>query len=129
MRVTPPPTNTCDGLKKLTTDASICPIRVPAPCTIAYFHHPTFTVGPQGNTTRMNQIWQLFNTYNVDIVLNGHYHDYQRFVKPSELAAWCRASSLRGEELIGMTYNPFSRRYRLGPDCDVNYLLACARDA
>ncbi len=56
-------------------------------------------------------------------------HDYRRFVKPSELAAWCRASGLRGEELIGMTYNPFSRRYSLGPDCDVNYLLACARDA
>ena len=56
-------------------------------------------------------------------------HDYQRFVKPSELAGWCRASALRGEELIGMTYNPFARRYSLGPDCDVNYLLACARDA
>jgi 2-polyprenyl-3-methyl-5-hydroxy-6-metoxy-1,4-benzoquinol methylase len=28
-----------------------------------------------------------------------------------------------------MTYNPITRRYRLGRDCDVNYLLACARDA
>src|ERR1700748_3838422 len=34
MRVSPPPTNTCDGLKKLPTDASIWPICVPARCTI-----------------------------------------------------------------------------------------------
>src|SRR5262245_10362993 len=56
-------------------------------------------------------------------------HDYQRFVKPSELAAWCRAAALRAQELIGMTYNPLSRRYSLGRDCDVNYLLCCVRDA
>src|SRR5262249_17267028 len=56
-------------------------------------------------------------------------HDYQRFVKPSELTRWCRAASLRTQELIGMTYNPFSRRYSLGRDCDVNYLLCCAREA
>jgi 2-polyprenyl-6-hydroxyphenyl methylase/3-demethylubiquinone-9 3-methyltransferase len=56
-------------------------------------------------------------------------HDYQRFVKPSELAGWCRASGLSSEELIGMTYNPLSRQYRLGRDCDVNYLLCCVRGA
>jgi 2-polyprenyl-6-hydroxyphenyl methylase/3-demethylubiquinone-9 3-methyltransferase len=56
-------------------------------------------------------------------------HDYLRFIKPSELARWSRASGLRSDELIGMTYNPITRRYRLGRDCDVNYLLACTRDA
>jgi 2-polyprenyl-6-hydroxyphenyl methylase/3-demethylubiquinone-9 3-methyltransferase len=56
-------------------------------------------------------------------------HDYQRFVKPSELAAWCRASGLSSEELIGMTYNPLTRVYSLGRDCDVNYLLCCVRGA
>ena len=56
-------------------------------------------------------------------------HDYQRFVKPSELAGWCRASGLSSQELIGMTYNPLSRVYSLGRDCDVNYLLCCVRGA
>ena len=55
-------------------------------------------------------------------------HDYARFVKPSELAHWCRAAGLRLLELTGMTYNPLTRAYRLGPDCDVNYLLCCAKD-
>jgi 2-polyprenyl-6-hydroxyphenyl methylase/3-demethylubiquinone-9 3-methyltransferase len=56
-------------------------------------------------------------------------HDYARFIKPSELAAWCRASGLRVIELIGMTYNPLTRAYRLGTDCDVNYLAHCEREA
>ena len=56
-------------------------------------------------------------------------HDYLRFIKPSELSRWSRASGLRPDELIGMTYNPITRRYRLGSDCDVNYLLRCSRDA
>ncbi|TAK81982.1 MAG: bifunctional 2-polyprenyl-6-hydroxyphenol methylase/3-demethylubiquinol 3-O-methyltransferase UbiG [Betaproteobacteria bacterium] len=55
-------------------------------------------------------------------------HDYRRFIKPSELSRWSRASGLRPEELMGMTYNPLTRRYRLGADCDVNYLLRCVRD-
>jgi 2-polyprenyl-6-hydroxyphenyl methylase/3-demethylubiquinone-9 3-methyltransferase len=56
-------------------------------------------------------------------------HDYQRFIKPSELSRWSRAADLRVDELVGMTYNPITRRYRLGSDCDVNYLQRCTRDA
>ena len=56
-------------------------------------------------------------------------HDYQRFIKPSELVRWTRDAGLRSVEMIGMTYNPITRRYRLGSDCDVNYLVCCARDA
>jgi 2-polyprenyl-6-hydroxyphenyl methylase/3-demethylubiquinone-9 3-methyltransferase len=56
-------------------------------------------------------------------------HDYLRFIKPSELSRWSRASGLQPDELIGMTYNPITRRYRLGSDCDVNYILRCTRDA
>jgi len=55
-------------------------------------------------------------------------HDYQRFIKPSELARWTRAAGLRTDELTGMTYNPITRRYRLENDCDVNYLVRCTRD-
>jgi 2-polyprenyl-6-hydroxyphenyl methylase/3-demethylubiquinone-9 3-methyltransferase len=56
-------------------------------------------------------------------------HDYMRFIKPSELSRWSRAAGLRVDELIGMTYNPITRRYRLGADCDVNYLQRATRDA
>jgi 2-polyprenyl-6-hydroxyphenyl methylase/3-demethylubiquinone-9 3-methyltransferase len=50
-------------------------------------------------------------------------HDYARFIKPSELAALCRAAGLGVARLTGMTYNPFTKVYALGPDTDVNYIL------
>ena len=55
-------------------------------------------------------------------------HDYTRFIKPSELTRWCRDAGLRPLEMTGMTYNPLARRYRLSSDCDVNYMLCCAKD-
>jgi len=55
-------------------------------------------------------------------------HDYQRFIKPSELSRFARDAGLRIAELIGMTYNPLTQRYRLEQDCDVNYLLRCVRE-
>ena len=55
-------------------------------------------------------------------------HDYMRFIKPSELSRWSRSAGLRVAELLGMTYNPLTQRYRLEGDCDVNYLLRCERD-
>jgi 2-polyprenyl-6-hydroxyphenyl methylase/3-demethylubiquinone-9 3-methyltransferase len=54
-------------------------------------------------------------------------HDYQRFIKPSELTRWCRDAGLDAVEMKGMTYNPVTQQYRLGEDCDVNYALCCAR--
>jgi len=55
-------------------------------------------------------------------------HDYARFVKPSELARWCRDAGLRTIQIKGMTYNPLTRAYRLGEDCDVNYMVCCGKD-
>jgi Bacterial Ig domain/Calcineurin-like phosphoesterase len=50
-----------------------------AVCTIAYFHHPVYNVGAEGESGRMNQIWALLAEHGVDIVLTGHDHDYQRW--------------------------------------------------
>jgi 2-polyprenyl-6-hydroxyphenyl methylase / 3-demethylubiquinone-9 3-methyltransferase len=49
-------------------------------------------------------------------------HDYAKFIKPSELAAWSRYYGLQQGELIGMGYNPFTRQYSLQKNIDVNYL-------
>ena len=54
-------------------------------------------------------------------------HDYAKFVKPSELAALCRAAGLTVAGVTGMTYNPFTRVYALGADADVNYILHATR--
>jgi 2-polyprenyl-6-hydroxyphenyl methylase/3-demethylubiquinone-9 3-methyltransferase len=55
-------------------------------------------------------------------------HDYEKFVKPSELARHCRDAGLSVLEIIGMSYNPLTRAYSLGRDTDVNYLMSCVRE-
>lgn len=52
-------------------------------------------------------------------------HRYEKFVKPSELGAYCRQAALDVQEVIGMTYNPLTGHYALGSDTDVNYLMHC----
>jgi len=56
-------------------------------------------------------------------------HDWSKFVKPSEMATYARRAGLTQQALIGMTYNPFTRVFRLEPDASVNYLTAFRRDA
>jgi 2-polyprenyl-6-hydroxyphenyl methylase/3-demethylubiquinone-9 3-methyltransferase len=55
-------------------------------------------------------------------------HEYAKFLKPSELAQFCRNAGLNVNDLTGMSYSPFSKTYSLGNDTDVNYLIACRRD-
>jgi 2-polyprenyl-6-hydroxyphenyl methylase/3-demethylubiquinone-9 3-methyltransferase len=50
-------------------------------------------------------------------------HEYARFIRPSELEAWARRAGLEAQDMVGMSYNPLTRRYRLGRDVDVNYIL------
>jgi 2-polyprenyl-6-hydroxyphenyl methylase/3-demethylubiquinone-9 3-methyltransferase len=54
-------------------------------------------------------------------------HEYAKFIRPSELAHWCRDSGLDVLELKGMQYNPITGRYWLSGDTSVNYLVACAK--
>jgi len=56
-------------------------------------------------------------------------HEYAKFIKPSELASFARGAGLAVTELIGMTYNPLTRRFALEADTDVNYLVACRKPA
>ncbi len=55
-------------------------------------------------------------------------HEYEKFIKPSELAQDARAAGLREAEMMGMSYNPLTQVYSLGRDTSVNYLMRCVRD-
>lgn len=50
-------------------------------------------------------------------------HQYSKFIKPSELENWARAADLHLQELTGMSYNILSKKYSLGNDVAVNYLM------
>ena len=55
-------------------------------------------------------------------------HDYAKFIKPSELAQFCRDAGLEVSAVIGMSFNPLRKIYSLGRDTDVNYILSTHRD-
>jgi 2-polyprenyl-6-hydroxyphenyl methylase/3-demethylubiquinone-9 3-methyltransferase len=57
-------------------------------------------------------------------------HEYEKLIKPSELARWARAAGLQVEEMIGLTYNPLTKRYRLVQgDVSVNYMIRARKPA
>lgn len=62
-------------------------------------------------------------------ILPRGIHDYDRFIKPSELARFCRSAGLVTGSMSGLSYNPLTRAYRLGQDISVNYMLQTSRPA
>jgi 2-polyprenyl-6-hydroxyphenyl methylase/3-demethylubiquinone-9 3-methyltransferase len=86
--------------------------------------------------------WVFFSTLNRNpkaylfAVLGAEYvlrllpkgtHDYAKFIRPSELARWCRNAGLTAQGSCGLEYNPFTKRYWLSANTSVNYLVACRR--
>ncbi len=80
----------------------------------------------------------MFSTINRNIkaymlaVLTGEYilnllpkgtHQYEKFIRPSELVNWCNEQGLQLNDLVGMDYNPLLNRCSLTKQTDVNYLL------
>lgn len=57
-------------------------------------------------------------------------HEYDKFIKPSELASWIRDAGLVLEDMTGLTYNPLTKHYRLNPkDVSVNYMVRAVKPA
>jgi 2-polyprenyl-6-hydroxyphenyl methylase/3-demethylubiquinone-9 3-methyltransferase len=86
--------------------------------------------------------WVFFSTINrnpksfVFAIVGAEYilnllpkgtHEYMKFVRPSELAAYCRGVGLELMAARGMEYNPLTRRYWMSSDTSVNYLFATQR--
>ena len=72
----------------------------------------------------------LFAILGAEYVLNmlpKGTHEYAKFIRPSELAASCRAAQLEVLHSRGLQYNPITRRYWLNQDTSVNYLFATRR--
>jgi len=83
--------------------------------------------------TTLNRTWRAY----VEAILTAEgvigwlprgTHEWRRFVRPSELAAWLRRAGLRVDRLAGAGWRPTERRFALRDDVAVNYLLSARRD-
>ena len=78
------------------------------------------------STINRNPKSYLFAVIGAEYVLNllpKGTHDYEKFIKPSELAKWIRDAGLTSKETIGLSYNPITDNYWLGKDIQVNYMV------
>ncbi len=78
------------------------------------------------STINRNPKAYLFAVVGAEYVLNmlpKGTHDYAKFIKPSELAAFIRSSKLTLQHQIGMSYNPITKHYWLDNDVSVNYMM------
>jgi hypothetical protein len=67
----------------------------PTSCTLAYWHHPRFNSGHDGNATFMQAMFQDLYDANADVVLGGHAHDYERFAPQNPAGKLDRARGIR----------------------------------
>ena len=77
------------------------------------------------STINRNPKSYIFAILGAEYVLNllpKGTHEYAKFIRPSELANWCRKSNLELKGQIGMGYNPLTKRYFLQDNLDVNYI-------
>ena len=80
------------------------------------------------STLNRNPKSYLFAVIGAEYVMNmlpRGTHDYAKFIKPSELAAWLRAAGLQAEDVSGLAYDPIRRKAWVGGPTAINY-LACA---
>ncbi|WP_118179402.1 bifunctional 2-polyprenyl-6-hydroxyphenol methylase/3-demethylubiquinol 3-O-methyltransferase UbiG [Paraburkholderia phosphatilytica] len=88
--------------------------------------------------------WVFYSTLNRNLksylfaVIGAEYiaqmlpkgtHDYERFIKPSELAGFIRTAGLHTAGIKGIVYHPLTKHFALSDDTSVNYMMACRRGA
>jgi 2-polyprenyl-6-hydroxyphenyl methylase / 3-demethylubiquinone-9 3-methyltransferase len=54
-------------------------------------------------------------------------HEFAKFIRPAELGGWSRQAGLDVQDIIGLTYNPLTRVYKLDGNVDVNYMVHTRR--
>ncbi len=82
-------------------------------CTLAYFHRPLFSSAYRQGAPEMRPIWEILYANNVDLVLSGHDHHYERFLPQTPAGV---VDSVRGIEQIlvgtgGATLRGFKSRF------------------
>ena len=69
-------------------------------CTLAYWHHPRFSSGWHGSDPRIGAFWVILYEGGVDLILNGHDHEYERF-KPQTPTAIVDSTNGMTEIVVG----------------------------
>jgi len=101
---------------------------VPSPQTVIAACHKL--VKPGGDvffsTINRNPKSFLFAIVGAEYLLRllpAGTHEYEKFIRPSELESWAREAGLQLKGSIGLHHNPMTGGYWMGPNVDVNYMM------
>lgn len=81
------------------------------------------------NRTPRAYLHAVFGAEYVLRLLPRGTHTYEKFIRPSELAAWGKSAGLETLDVAGLDYDPFTRSARLAGDARVNYVAHLHRPA
>lgn len=75
-------------------------------------------------------LFAIIGAEHVLKLLPANTHNYNKFIKPSELVSWLRQAGLKTQNMTGLSYSPISKTYRLNEDdVSVNYMLYASKEA
>jgi 2-polyprenyl-6-hydroxyphenyl methylase / 3-demethylubiquinone-9 3-methyltransferase len=101
---------------------------VPDPCSVVIACCRLIKPGGDIFFATINRTLKAF----IYVIIGGEYilrilprktHQYNRFIKPSEMDQWAKQAGLTQMDYTGMHYNLVTKKYKLGGDLSVNYLM------
>jgi calcineurin-like phosphoesterase family protein len=79
-----------------------------ASCVAAIWHHPLFSIGPNGPMPETRELWRTLYEAGADVIINGHDHFYARFARQTPDGVADTSRGIRqfvvgtgGAELVG----------------------------
>ena len=94
-----------------------------ARCTVAYFHHPRWSSGQHGDAPEVDPLWRQLYAAGVDVVLNGHDHDYERFAPQDPEGIEDRERGIR-QFIVGTGGAPLRDFDRVAPNSELRASVA-----
>ena len=89
-----------------------------ATCTLAIFHHPRFSSGQHGDLVAMDDFWRPLYAAGVDVIVNGHDHDYERFAPQDPDGQVDETRGIR-QFVVGTGGAPLRNFARVAPNSEV----------
>ncbi|HBK48050.1 MAG TPA: bifunctional 3-demethylubiquinol 3-O-methyltransferase/2-polyprenyl-6-hydroxyphenol methylase, partial [Pseudomonas sp.] len=85
-------------------------------------------LSPTINPSPTPYLLAIFVSVYILMILPRGTHDFKNFSRPSDLRAFSRDAALHVKNIIGLTYNPLTKHYKLNSDVDVNYMIQTLRE-
>ncbi|WP_371185781.1 bifunctional 2-polyprenyl-6-hydroxyphenol methylase/3-demethylubiquinol 3-O-methyltransferase UbiG [Thalassotalea maritima] len=79
------------------------------------------------NKTMKSYLFAIVGAEKVLKLVPNGTHDWDKFIRPSQLIGWAEQNNLHCFDATGIHYNPLTENHKLADGLDVNYIIACRK--